>query len=161
MKLLAKITTYTLAFIAFTLTACTAYSEPAQPLTNFTATVTCNSEEYTVVHSGSTLTTVTYCTPQQLNGLTYIYKNDILSVNYLSLSYTPSNNTVPATNNATQLYEILKSVSGNNCYIMSTSEDTATYSLPTAQMLCDLTTGRIKEIKPKSGNSTYLFSYKE
>lgn len=158
MKLLTKITTYILALITFTLTACTAQPQPAQPLTNFTATVTCNSEKYTVVHSGNSLTTVTCNTPPSVNGLTYTYHNGELSLNYLSLSYTPSNNTLPD-NNATQLYSILKSISGNNCYLLSTSENTATYSLPTAEMHCDLTTGRIKEIKPKASTHTYTFTY--
>lgn len=159
MKLITKITTYTIALIAFTLTACTAQAEPAKPLTNFTANVTCENEKYTVVHSGNSITSVTYHTPTQLNGLTYTYKNDVLSVNYLSLSYTPSNNTLPASNNATKLHDILTSVNSNNCYLLSTAENTATYSLPTAEIICDFTTGRIKEVKLKENNQNYTFTY--
>ena len=143
----------------FTLTSCTSREEPAKPLVDFTARVTCEDEQYTIVHSGNSLTSVTYHTPKQLNGLTYTYKNNILSVNYLKLSYTPSSATLPIKNNATQLYNILNSISGDNCYILSTTEDTATYSLPVAEMICDFTTGRIKEIKLKENNQHYIFTY--
>lgn len=159
MKLLTKITTYAIALILFTLTSCTAKAEPAKPLTNFTASVTYENEKYTVVHSGNSLTSITYHTPKQLNGLTYTYKNNILSVNYLKLSYTPSSATLPTKNNATRLYNILTSISGDNCYILSTTEDTATYSLPIAELICDFTTGRIEEIKLKENNQHYIFTY--
>lgn len=159
MKLLRKITIYAIALILFTLTSCTSRAEPAKPLVNFTAKVACEDEQYTVVHSGSSLTSVTYHTPKQLNGLTYTYKNGALSVNYLKLSYTPSSATLPIKNNATQLYNILTSISGDNCYILSTTEDTAIYSLPVAEMICDFTTGRIKEIKLKENNQRYIFTY--
>lgn len=159
MKLLRKITIYAIALILFTLTSCASRAEPAKPLVNFNAKVVCEDEQYTVVHSGNSLTSVTYHTPKQLNGLTYTYKNNILSVNYLKLSYTPSSATLPIKNNATQLYNILTSISGDNCYILSTTEDTATYSLPIAELVCDFTTGRIKEIKLKENNQRYIFTY--
>lgn len=159
MKLINKITVYTIAFITFTLTACTTQAEPAKPLTNFTASVTYENEKYTVVHSGNSLTSVTYHTPASLNGLNYTYKNDVFSVNYLSLSYIPSKGTLTANNNAIELHNILTSVSGNNCYLLSTTENTATYSLPTAEMVCDFTTGRIKEVKMKENSQNYTFIY--
>lgn len=159
MKLLTKIAIYILTLIIFTLTACTTHTPPAQPLTSFTASVVCNNEKFTVVHSGKTLTSVTYHTPQSLNGLTYTYQNNSVSIKYLSLSYTPSNNTLPTTNHATQLYNLLTSISGSNCYLLSTTENTATYTLPTAQVICNATTGRIIEIKLKNNSTKYTFSY--
>ena len=159
MKLLTKITIYIIVLILFTLTSCTSKAEPEKPIVNFTAKVACENEQYTVVHSGNSLTSVTYHTPKQLNGLTYTYKNNILSVNYLNLSYTPSSTKLPIKNNATQLYNILASISGDNCYILSTTEDTATYSLPIAELVCDFTTGRIKEIRLKENKQRYIFTY--
>ncbi len=159
MKIFTKIAIYFLAFIAFVLTSCTVKPEPAKPLTNFTATVTSDNDKYTVVHNGNSLTGITYHTPKALNGLTYNFKNGVLSVDFLSLSYKPSNNSLPSTNNATKLHNILTSLESNSCYLLSTADDTATYSLPTAEIICDFTTGRIKEIKTKENYQRFLFTY--
>ena len=161
MRYLKKIAIYFLALIIFTLTSCTAKTEPAEPLTNFTATVISNNDKYTVVHNGNSLTGITYHTPKALNGLTYNYKNGVLSVDFLSLSYKPSNNSLPSINNATKLHNILTALTSNSCYLLSTTNATATYSLPTAEVICDFTTGRIKEIKSKENNQRFIFTYSD
>lgn len=161
MKIFTKITIYFFALIAFTLSSCTVKPEPAKPLTSFTATVTDDNEKYTVVHNGNSLTGITYHTPEALNGLTYNYKNGVLSVDFLSLSYKPSNNSLPSDNNATKLHNILTAISSDSCYLLSTSDNTATYSLPTAEVICDYKTGRIKEIKSKENHQRFLFMYND
>lgn len=159
MKLLKKLAIYFLALIIFTLTSCTAKAEPAKHLTNFTATVKSDNEKYTVVHNDNSLTGITYHTPKALNGLTYNYKNGVLSVDFLSLSYKPSNNSLPSSNNATKLHNILTALTSNSCYLLSTTDNTATYSLPTAEVVCDFNTGKIKEIKLKENNQRFIFTY--
>lgn len=161
MKIFTKITVYFLALIAFTLTSCTVKPEPAKPLTNFTATVTNNNEKYTIVHNGNSLTGITYHTPKALNGLTYNYKNGVLSVDFLSLSYKPSNNSLPSSNIATKLHNILTALSSDTCYLLSTADNTATYSLPTAEVICDFNTGRIKEVRLKENRQRFLFMYSD
>lgn len=161
MKPFKKLVIYFLALIIFTLTSCTVKLEPAKPLTSFTATVISNNDKYTVVHNGNSLTGITYHTPKALNGLTYNYKNGVLSVDFLSLSYKPSNNSLPSSNNAIKLHNILTALTSNSCYLLSTTNNTATYSLPTAEVICDFNTGRIKEIKSKENNQIFRFIYSD
>ena len=158
MKLLTKLTLYIMVLIVFTLTSCTGTQEPSKPATSFTATVTCNNQSYTVSHSGSSLTTVTLHTPQELNGLTYSYKNNALSIGYNNLTYT-SSVSLPLNNSADQIYNALSQINNPNTYLKATSNSTATYTTPSADIICDFTTGKILMIIIKNNSIIYKFQY--
>ncbi len=158
MKLLTKLALYTTALIAFTLTSCTAVTEPSKPATSFTAKVTCDNQSYTVSHSGSSLTTITYHTPQELNGLTYSYKNNALSIDYNNLTYTPSTS-LPLDNTASEIFNALSQINNPNTYLKATTNSTATYTTPKADIICDLTTGEIQQIIIKSSSNIYSFQH--
>lgn len=158
MKFLTKLTLYIVIFIAFTLTSCTKIPEPAMPVTSFTAKVTCNNHSYTVSHSGSSLTAITCHTPPELNGLTYSFRNNKMSVNYNSLVYTPSAG-LQIKNNATEVYNALSQINSQGTYLKSTTKSTATYTTPTADIICNITTGEIQQILIKNNTNIYKFQF--
>ncbi len=158
MKFLSKLALYVMVLVAFTLTSCTATKEPAKPITAFTAKVTCNEQSYTISHSGNTLTTVTHNTPNTINGIAYTFKNSIMSVSYNNLTYT-SSVSLPLDNTASEIYNALLEINSLNTYLKSTTNTTATYTTPTADVICNLTTGEIQQIIIKKNSNIYKFQY--
>ncbi|MEE0061335.1 MAG: hypothetical protein UE295_10955 [Acutalibacteraceae bacterium] len=158
MKIFVKLTIYMVALIAFTLTSCTKTQQPAKPLASFTAKVTCDNQSYTVSHSGNSLTTITYHTPTELNGLTYSYKNNIMSIDYNNLSYTSAKG-LPLNNSASEIYNALSQIYSSGTYLKSTTNSTAIYTTQTADIICSLITGEIQQIVINNNSKIYKFEY--
>ena len=90
------------------LTGCAKKTDPFPIQKEFTATVKCGEEMYTVTHNGTEITTVSYHSPEQLQGLTYSYCGDELTIKYGTLHYKPSA-PLPE-NNISILHKVLSSI---------------------------------------------------
>lgn len=136
--------------------------EPQLPQTDFTTTITCGNEKYTVTHNGKSITSITITEPEELNGLTYSYKGSVVTLNYKSLSYTPSVNSLPATNSVALLHNALCEVSAenfnSNFTIKTANSDTTIYESKTTEITCKTSTGNINQIKLKNNGKCYKFS---
>lgn len=150
-----------LTTIIFTF-GCTKTADPQPPQTNFTATITYDDEKYSVTHNGKSITSITITKPTDLNGLTYNYKGSELTLNYKSLSYTPSASSLPVANSVTILHNLLCELSSESFAtkfsVKSTDSDITVYESETAEITCETTTGNINQIRLKNNGKSYKFS---
>ena len=142
------------------LTGCTKKTDPFPIQKDFTATVKCEEEMYTVTHNGTEITTVSYCSPKQLQGLTYSYCGDELTVKYGTLHYKPSA-PLPE-NNISILHKVLSSINEQTEQsIKSTNENQTVYAVRSYEITCLTKDGKIQKIHTKNPSKTYTFSEKE
>ncbi len=146
-----------LFFFLSTVTGCQKSIEPSPIQKEFTASVRCGEEGYTVTCNGTGVISICYDFPEQLQGLTYSYQGNHLTVKYGILHYVPCAN-LPE-NHVSQLYEILSSINDDTeQHIRVCDTEKTIYSLPSYEITCSTKGGKIQNIYKPDTNQRYEFS---
>ena len=146
-----------LFFLLSAVTGCQKTIEPSPIKKEFTAAVKCDGEVYTVTCNGTGVMNMIYDLPEALQGLTYSYQGNNLTIKYGTLHYTPSNS-LPE-NTLSQLHDILTNINENTeKNIKCCNEQETVYMMSDSEITCSTNDGTIRNIFVKSTEKKYVFS---